>query len=51
VLRQVVQIVILQILDDRRHRLDLAHALAHQEKLIEGEERGLACERWNFLEL
>ena len=50
-LRQLVEVLILQVLDDRRHRLDLAHALAHQEKLVEDEERRLAGERWNFLHL
>src|SRR4051812_6380726 len=51
VLRQVGQVVVLQVLDNRRHRLDLAHALAHQKKLVEDEERRLAGERWNLLDL
>src|SRR3954451_20539921 len=50
-LRQVRQVLVLEVLDDRRHRLDLAHPLAHEEELVEDKERGLARERWNFLDL
>src|SRR4051794_13959059 len=50
-LGQDVEVIVVQVLDDRRHRLDLAHALPHQEKLVEDEERRLAGQRGNVLDL
>jgi hypothetical protein len=48
---RVFRVVVLRVLDDRRHRFDLAHPVAHQKKLIEDEKRGLARERRNLLDL
>ena len=48
-LRERVDIVILQVLDERHHRLDPAHAFAHQEQLIQHEEFRLAGERGDVL--
>jgi hypothetical protein len=38
-----------RVLDEWDHRLDLAHAFAHQEQLVEDEEFRLAGQRRNVL--
>src|SRR5262249_32249746 len=48
VLRQRLQIIVLEVLHQCRHRLDLAHAFAHQEQLVDDEELRLSCQRWNI---
>src|SRR5262249_41355215 len=45
VLRQRLQLVVLEILDQRRHGVDLAHAFAHQEQLVDNEKLGLSGKR------
>ena len=50
-LRQAVKIFVFEVLDDRGHGLDLAHALTHEEELVENEECRLARQRRNFLDL
>ena len=44
-------VVVLQSLDERRHDLGLAHALAHQDELVGQEQLGLAGERGRLLHL
>src|ERR1700745_4369788 len=50
-LRQSVEVLVLQVLYDRSHCLDLANAFTHQKKLVEDEESWLAGERGKLLHL